>query len=608
MFNIQEELRKLPQKPGVYLMKDENENIIYVGKSINLRNRVRQYFQQSSHNNVKTKMLSVQIKSFEYIVTTNEIEALILENNLIKSKKPRYNIALKDDKTYPYIKVTNEMYPRVIKTRNVSKDNATYFGPYNDFVANETISIIHAIWPIRTSRRIFPRDLNKGRPCLNYHIGKCKAPCMQYISQEDYNNIIKEVLEFLESKYDDLIKSLTSQMKQASENLNYEVAASLRDRIEAIKNLRQKQSIDTIGTQDQDVIALAREGKDALIQIFFIRNGKMTGRESIFLESVEYLNTAEIITGFVKQFYSDTSFIPNEIITEEEIEEKKTILQWLATIRGYNVKIIVPKKGNKHKLVQLAKNNAVLTLDQFYNELKRQKERTTGAVFDISQALQINNINRIEAYDISNIQGYENVGSMVVFEEGRPKNSDYRKFKIKTVKGANDYQSMQEIIERRFSRYLQNKDNNFSKLPDVIFVDGGKGQVNAVKQVLQNLNISIPIVGIVKDDMHRTRGIIYNGNEINFKKTSEAFKLITKIQDEVHRFAIEYHRKLRKQTTLSSIIDDIEGIGKVRKSALFKKFGSLQNIKNATLEELESTTGFNKPSATTVYNFFKDKT
>lgn len=604
MFNISEELKNLPQKPGVYLMKDANENIIYIGKSINLKNRVRQYFQESAQQNLKTKMLASQISSFEYIVTTNEVEALILENNLIKKNRPRYNVALKDDKTYPYIKITKEMFPRVIKVRQVNKDNAKYFGPYSHLVANETLEIIHSVWPVRSSKKVLPRDLNKGRPCLNYHIGKCKAPCIGLISEEEYLQIISEIGGFLESKYEDLLKNLTKQMETAVEDLNFEKAATIRDRIEAIKNLSQKQNLENTSNQDQDVIALAKNEGDALVQIFFIRNGKMTGRESIFLTGVDLLTNSEVISSFIKQFYSEISFVPKEVVLEEKIEDREVISNWLKSLRGSSVNIIVPKRGNRSKLIELASKNANLTMSQFGQELKRQKERTTDAVSEIAKILGIDKITRIEAYDISNTQGYENVGSMVVFEDGRPKSSDYRKFKIKTVKGSNDYLSLQEVIQRRFKRFLETKDNSFIKTPDIIFIDGGKGQINATVEILNNLNINIPVAGIVKDNLHRTRGIIFNDKEINFPKNSETFRLISRIQDEVHRFAIEYHRKLRKQTTITSVLDEIKGIGATRKSALFKKFSSIEGIKKATLEDIENTEGFNKKSAKAVYDFF----
>jgi len=604
MFNIPQELKKLPQKPGVYLFKDKSDHIIYVGKSINLRNRVRSYFHASTQH-LKTKMLSLQITSFEYIVTNNEVEALILENNLIKAHKPRYNIALKDDKTYPYIKITDEMYPRVIQVRQVTKDKGIYFGPYSGFALSNTLAIIHSIWPLRTSKKIFPRDLHKTRPCLNYHIGKCKAPCIQGISVEDYDAMISQIVEFLNSKYEDLIKLLTAQMTKAAQEENFELAAILRDRIGSIKNLDQKQNMENIGANDQDVIALAKENDDALVQIFFIRGGKMTGRESIMLEGVDLHTHGEVLTAFVKQFYSDTSFVPREIVLEEEISDKEAIGQWLKSIRGHGVKIFVPKRGSKHNLVQLAAKNARLTLDQFGQEIKRQKERTLGAANEIAALLGLSHINRIEAYDISNIQGYESVGSMVVFENGRPKSSDYRKFKIKTVTGPNDYASIQEVLERRFKRYLEKNDQHFAQLPDVIFIDGGKGHVNAAAEILNKLGINIPLCGIVKDDYHKTRGLIYEDKEVAMGKTSDAFRLVAKIGEEVHRFAVEYHRKLRKKTTLHSQLDEIEGIGATRKNGLFKKFGSIEGIRKATEEELAAAPGMNRGSAKAVYEYFR---
>ena len=605
MFDIKEELKKLPQTPGVYLMRDKNENIIYVGKSINLKNRVRQYFQESSHQNIKTKMLVAQIKSFEYIVTDTEVEALILENNLIKSHRPKYNVALKDDKTFPYIKITDEMYPRVIKVRQVRKDKALYFGPYNGFALNETLALIRNIWPLRTSKRVFPRDLNKGRPCLNYYIGRCKAPCMGLISEEDYDKMIKEIIDFLESNYSDLIKNLKEKMKQASEALNFEQAAAYRDRINSILNLKQKQIVENVKGADQDIIALAVENKDALIQIFFVRNGKITGRESIFLEGTEFLPPGEILSSFIKQFYSEISFIPGEIILEEDLSEKDIISKWLHQIKGKNVKLITPQRGAKRKLLNLAVTNAGLTLAQFGEDLKRKKARTIDAVQEVAAALGMEKISRIEAYDISNIFGSLSVGSMVVFEEGMPKSADYRKFKIKTIKGADDYGSIQEVISRRFKRLDKGGDQSFTAIPHIIFVDGGKGQVNAVKEVLADLNLDIPAAGMVKDELHRSRGLIFNNNEINFPKTSEAHKLISRIQEEVHRFAVDYHKKLRKQSVTASLLDEIEGIGPKRRAELFKTFGSIDKIKKATQEELAKVESMNMTAASNVYEYFR---
>lgn len=597
-------------------MKDEADTIIYVGKSVNLRSRVRQYFQESSSKELKTKTMVNNIKSFEYIVTDTEIEALILENNLIKTNKPRYNILLKDDKTYPYIKISiNESYPRVYKVRSLQKDNAKYYGPYTSgFVIRETLGLIHKLWPLRTCYKKFPRDLNKSRTCLNYHIGKCKGPCNQFISEDEYGKMIDEVIEFLNGNHEGLIKIFTNQMEEASLNLKFEKAAVLRDKIKSIKALSEKQKIDTIGSDDQDIIAFARAHNEALVQVFFIRGGKMTGREHFMLNGVESMSRSEVMTAFVQQFYSETTFIPKDIILEVDILDKEVIVKWLSSIRGYNVNIVVPQRGSKLKLIELASKNAIITLEQFGEQIKRDKNRTEGAIEEISNALGISfKLDRIEAYDISNTQGYESVGSMVVFENGKPKNSDYRKFKIKGVLGPNDYASMEEVIARRFKRYIQeneefkiNSSSNFKflKLPNIIFVDGGKGQVSAVEKVLKSLDINIPVCGMVKDDNHRTRGLLYKGEEINVVKNSEAFKLITRIQDEVHRFAIEYHRKLRSKGTIKSVLDNIEGIGPSRKMALLKKFGSIEKIREAKIEELIKVDGMNKSSAESVYKYF----
>ncbi|MCL2610723.1 MAG: excinuclease ABC subunit UvrC [Defluviitaleaceae bacterium] len=603
MFNISEELKKLPEKSGVYLMKDENEIIIYVGKSVNLKSRVRQYFQESSQvTSVKTRYLAVHIKSFEYIVTETEVEALILENNLIKKNRPRYNILLKDDKTYPYIKITNEMFPKIVKTRKVVNDGGKYFGPYtSSFLMSETMELVNTIWPIRTSKKVLPRDIGKGRPCLNYHIGKCKAPCAGFISEEEYSIFIKEAIGFLEGKYDDLIKTFKVQMLEASEQLNFEKAANLRDKITSIKALTENQNVENTELIDQDVLALAILGEDALMQIFFIRSGKMIGRESIFLEGASGESREEILGSFLKQFYSDLSFIPKEILIEEELKEREIIEKWLSDLRGFKVNLVKPQRGDKKRLLDMAAKNAVLTIEQFAEELKRQNDRTKGAMKTLEKTLGLINLSRIEAYDISNIQGTDSVGSMVVFEEGRPKNNDYRKFKIQGVVGTNDYAMMAEVLYRRFERYLK-EDEKWTTTPDIIFIDGGLGHVNIAKEVLKDLNLEIPIAGMVKDENHKTRGLIYGGKEIAIK--GDLFKLITRIQDEVHRFAIEYHRKLKRHTTLKSVLEDIEGIGQTRRIELFKKFGDIENIKKASIEELLQTKSMNKKTAESVYEYF----
>jgi len=515
---------------------------------------------------------------------------------------------LKDDKTYPYIKITAEMFPRVIIVRKVQKDNGKYFGPYTSgLVMKETLDIVHNLFSLRTCKRKFPKELNNARECLNFHIGKCSGPCNEHVSQEAYNNIIKEIISFLEAKYDSLIKAFTNEMEKASESLQFEKAALFRDRIEIIKNLSDKQKVDTIGIDDQDVIAVAKGEKDALVQIFFIRNGKMIGRENFLLDAPEFMPNDEIISAFIKQFYSETSFIPKEILLEADISDRELTTKWLSSIRERPVTILVPQKGKKHGLIKLASKNAHLTLETFGEELKRQKQRTLGALEELSRHLGIDKaLTRIEAYDISNIMGYESVGAMVVFEKGKPKRDSYRKFKIKHVFGADDYASMAEVLERRFKRYKdQKEDVGFSKLPDILMIDGGKGHVNTIKTLLTKLELDILVCGMVKDDYHKTRGLFFNNEEISFNKNSESFKLITRIQDEVHRFAIEYHRTLRKKETLRSMLDEIEGIGEIRRKALYKAFGDINKIKTASIEELSSVDKMNKQVATKVYEFFR---
>ena len=617
MFNIAEELKKLPQKSGVYIMRNETDEIIYVGKAINLRNRVRQYFQESSKKILKVRNMVENIKMFEYIVTDTEVEALLLENNLIKKHKPRYNILLKDDKTYSHIKITvNEMYPRVFSTRIVKKDKAKYYGPYTSGLAiKEIIELIHKIWPLRRCFKTFPKEMFRERPCLNYHIGHCLGPCNNHISQEDYNKMISEIMLFLGGKHKDIIKALTTDMNEAAENMDFEKAAGYRDKINAIKKIAQKQKIDNASDSNQDIIAFAKNEDEALVQIFFIRGGKMTGREHFTLKGTDDMTKEDIMTAFIQQFYSETTFIPKEIILENDVNDFEIIKAWLERLRDAAVNIIVPKKGEKLKFVMMAKKNAELTLEQFGEQIKREKKRTQGALEEIQSALNISTkIKRIEAYDISNIQGFESVGSMVVFENGRPKRNDYRKFKIKSVVGPNDYASIEEVLTRRFLRFKKESQEadeksqiemKFLKLPDIIFVDGGKGQVSSVKRVLKNLEIDILVCGMVKDDKHRTRGLYFEGEEIVFKVSSEAFKLVTRIQDEVHRFAVEYHRKLRAKAQVKSVLDDIEGIGPTRRMALIRHFGDVEKIKLAQIDELKQAKGMNIKSAEAVYNFFR---
>jgi len=613
LFDIKEELKKLPDKPGVYIMKDLNEHIIYIGKAKVLKNRVRQYFQESSKHSPKVISMVKKIKSFEYIVTGTEVEALILENNLIKKYSPKYNIMLKDDKTYPYIKLTvNEMFPRLYMTRKHNKDKARYFGPYtNSGAIKETIDIILKIWPLRRCLKKFPRDIGKERPCLNFHIGQCLAPCQNNISEDDYNRMITEVIDFINGKHTEIIKNLEKEMILASENLEFEKAAEFRNKILSIKKIGEKQITENISMEDRDVIAFARAGHEALVQVFFIRGGKMTGREHFLINNADGVTRSELITDFVKRFYGGTPFIPKELILQEKLCDEASILKWLSYIKGQKVFAIYPQKGEKFKLVELAAKNAIIMLEQFGEEMQREKRRTSGALDEIKNAIGIDfALDRIESYDISNTQGVDSVGSMVVFEYGKPKKSDYRKFKIKTVFGADDYASIQEVITRRFLRYIkENAENDvngkFNKLPDMIFIDGGKGQINVVIEALSRLKMSVPVCGMVKDDRHRTRGLIYNNKEILFDTSSEGFKLITRIQDEVHRFAIEYHRKLHGKKQVKSILDDIKGIGENRRKALIRHFGSIENIRKATVEELKAVEGMNESSARAVFDFFQ---
>lgn len=617
MFDIKEELKKLPQKPGVYIMKDETDNIIYIGKAISLRNRVRQYFQSPKNQPLKVQKMVPNIREFEYIVTDSELEALILECNLIKKHRPKYNILLKDDKQYPYIKITiNELYPRIFITRKREKDKAKYYGPFTAGISvKEFIELIHNLWPLRRCSKNLNTKLNE-RPCLNYYIGNCKAPCNRMVTPQEYRVFVDNAINLLEGKYDDIMNSMKIKMNEAAENLEFERAADLRDKIKSIKRVSEKQKIVNSSMNDQDVIAFARYNDEALVQIFFVRNGKVIGREHFMLDNLDSMTRSEIMTEFIKEFYSNTTFIPKEILLQEQIQDKEIIQMWLSSLKEQKVYINVPQKGEKYELVELVAKNAMITLEQFGDKIKRENKKTMLALEQIQQALQIDTkLERIEAYDISNIQGFESVASMVVFESGNPKRSDYRKFKIKSVLGPNDYASMEEVITRRFthalaeieklkSKNIDISEGKFSKLPDIIFMDGGKGQINIAKNVLSQLNLNIPVCGMIKDDRHRTRGLIYEEQEINLASNSEGFKLITRIQDEVHRFAIEYHRSLRSSNQLHSVLDDIDNIGSVRRKALMKRFGSIEKIQQASMEELLDTDGMNKKSAESVYNFF----
>ncbi len=615
MFDIKAELKKLPDSPGVYIMKNEADEIIYVGKAKVLKNRVRQYFQNSSNHSPKVKAMVSHIDRFEYIVTNSEVEALILENTLIKKHNPKYNILLKDDKTYPYIKVTvNEMFPRVFMTRQHLKDKAKYFGPFtSSYTVKENIELIHKIWELRTCRKVFPRDIGKERPCLNHHIGQCKAPCANMISKEEYNKMINGVLDFLGGKTDKIIEELNQKMLAASENLEFEKAAEYRDTIANVKTLNEKQIIESMHVNERDVIGFVRGSSgECVVQIFFIRGGKITGREHFMPENCEDIADSTMLSEFLQLFYSGTPYIPKEIVLQCDIDDFDLISLWLSEQKGQRVSILVPQKGERKRLVDMARNNAQITLDKFGANIMREHQKTIGALKEIKKALDIDfDLTRIESYDISNTQGFQSVASMVVFENGTPKRSDYRKFKIKTVIGANDYASMSEVISRRFTRYInettdpQVKKAGFDRLPSMIFLDGGKGQISAVKEVLDDMGIIVPVCGMIKDDHHRTRALLYKGEERELDTHSEGFKLITRIQDEVHRFAIDYHRQLRNQKQVHSILEDIKGIGNVRRKALMAHFKDISKIKDAEIDELKSVEGMNLKSAEAVYNFFR---
>jgi len=616
-FNIEEELKKLPSQPGVYIMHDRRDEIIYVGKAISLKNRVRQYFQSSRNKTAKIEQMVSRIARFEYIITDSELEALVLECNLIKEHRPRYNTMLKDDKTYPYIKVTMyEEFPRVLFSRDMKKDKSRYFGPYTSAGAvKDTIELIHKLYQIRTCNRNLPRDIGKERPCLNYHIKQCQAPCQGYISQEDYGKSIGLVLDFLGGKYAPVIAMLEEKMQAASDEMDFEKAIEYRDLLTSVKQIAQKQKITDSGMEDRDIIAMAKDEKDAVVQVFFVREGKLIGREHFHVNVATAEDNGQILTSFVKQFYSGTPFIPREIWVQTQLEEEAVIGEWLSAKRGQKVKLIIPKKGQKERLVELAERNAALVLSQDKEKIKREELRTVGAMNEVGSLLGLTGVKRIEAFDISNISGFESVGSMIVYENGRPKRNDYRKFKIKWVKGANDYASMNEVLTRRFSHGLQEAESlrekgveeelgSFTRFPDLIMMDGGKGQVNIALEVMEQLGLAIPVCGMVKDDNHRTRGLYYNNVEIPIDRHSEGFKLITRIQDEAHRFAIEYHRSLRSKGQVKSILDDIPNIGPGRRKALMRRFKGLEAVKEATLEELEATEGMNSRSAKSVYEFF----
>lgn len=605
MFDLEEELKKLPDKPGVYIMHDRLGTIIYVGKAVNLKNRVRQYFRSSTNHSAKIKRMVSQIDYFEYIITDSELEALVLECNLIKEHSPKYNTMLKDDKTYPFIKITTgEKYPRVLFSRKMKHGTGKYYGPYTSAGAvKDTIELLCKLYKIRTCNRRLPADEGKERPCLNYHIGQCSAPCQGYISECDYKKSIENVESFLNGNYSVIIDSLTEQMQQASAKLEFEEAAKYRDLCESVRQVAQKQKITMDETTDRDVIAVASDGQDAVVQVFFIRSGKLLGRDHFHMSVAQGDTRSEIISQFMKQYYGGTPYIPNVIMLQEEIEDADIIAKWLSDIKKRRVSIITPKKGDKEKLVELAYKNAKMVLIQDGEKIKREQQRTTGAMEEIAGWLGLSHIRRAEAYDISNTNGIESVGSMVVFEDGKPKKNDYRKFKIKTVKGPDDYKSMREVLTRRFKRALEGS-AGFDVYPDLIMMDGGRGQVNIALDVLNELSLNIPVCGMVKDDNHNTRGLYYNNVEIPIDRHSEGFKLITRVQDEAHRFAIEYHRSLRSKAQVTSVLDAIDGIGPARRKALMKHFLDIQKIRQASVDELMQVDGITESVAKNVYNYF----
>lgn len=612
MFQIEEELKKLPAKPGVYIMHDEKDEIIYVGKAVSLKNRVRQYFQSSRNKGVKIEQMVTHIARFEYIITDSELEALVLECNLIKEHRPKYNTMLKDDKSYPFIKVTvHEAYPRVLFARRMKKDKAKYFGPYTSAGAvKDVIELVRKLYQVRSCSRVLPRDCKKERPCLYYHMKQCNAPCQGNISQEEYAKNIDEALRFLNGDFGKVIEKLTEKMQAASEEMRFEDAAACRDLIQSIRRIGERQKITGYGQEERDIIAVSMDDsqdlreQDAVVQVFFVRDGKLIGRDHFYLRVARGDKKEQVLSSFLKQFYAGTPFIPKEILLQKEIEDAALIEEWLSARRGQRVHITVPKKGTKEKLVELAQENARQVLEKDRERIRREEGRTIGAVREVEGWLGLSGLVRMEAYDISNISGFESVGSMIVYERGKPKRSDYRKFKIKWVQGPNDYASMEEVLTRRFTHESKTEYDSFSRLPDLILMDGGKGQVHIALRVLERLNLSIPVCGMVKDDHHRTRGLYYNDEEIPIDTASEGFRLITRIQDEAHRFAIEYHRSLRSKEQIHSVLDDIPGIGDTRRKALLRKFKSVENIRDASLEELAQTESMNAGSARQVYEFF----
>ncbi len=610
-------MKKVPGKPGVYIMRDKHDGILYVGKAVNLRNRLRSYFRANIGRGPWIDRMVSLICRFEYIVTDSELEALVLENNLIKEHRPKYNTMLVDDKTYPYIKVTTgEEYPRILFSREMKKDKSKYFGPFTSATAvKDTIELINRLYNLRTCHKVLPRDMNTDRPCLNYHIHQCLAPCQGYISKEEYAKRVEDALDFLNGNYNKILRNLEARMKEASEKMEYEEAAKVRDLYNSVKQVSQKQKITDSEGEDRDVVALAVEEEDAVIQVFFIRSGRLIGREHFYMKSVTRQGRSEILSSFLKQFYAGTPFIPREIMLQEEIDDREVIEEWLSDKRSQRMYIRVPKKGTKEKLVELASKNAQLVLQQDKDRIKREEGRTIGAMKEIAAWIGLSHLSRVEAFDISNTSGFENVGSMIVYENGKPKRSDYRKFRMKTVSGPDDYACMREVLLRRFSHGLEEakqlsdkqmeKDyGSFTRFPDLVLMDGGRGQVNIAQEVLNELHLSIPVCGMVKDDHHRTRGLYYQNEEIEIDTHSEGFKLITRIQDEAHRFAIEYHRSLRSKEQVRSVLDEIPGVGPARRKALMKHFENIEAIKAADAVTLHTKAGIPLHIAEEIYSFF----
>lgn len=617
MFNFEEELKKLPKEPGVYIMRDDRDVILYVGKAVNLHNRVRSYFRENIGRGPAIDKMVTLIARFEYIVTDSELEALVLENNLIKENSPKYNTLLKDDKTYPYIKVTlGEEFPRILFSRTMKKDKSKYFGPYTSAAAvKDTIELLNKLYQLRTCNRVLPRDIGLERPCLNYHIRQCLAPCQGYIDKTQYREQVNQALEFLNGNYNRILDELEGKMKAAAADLNFEDAATYRDLYNSVKQVSQKQKItDSVG-EDKDIIALYQDETEAVVQVFFVRDGKLIGREHYYMTHVSEGNKPAILEDFVKQFYAGTPFIPKELMLQYEIGDRELIEKWLTERKGSRVYVRVPKIGSKEKLVELAAQNAKHILEQDRERLKREEGRTIGAVKEIAELLGLEHIERMEAFDISNINGFENVGSMIVFEKGKPKPSDYRKFRIKTVSGPDDYACMREVLTRRFTHGLEEREElagtdlekeygSFTRFPDLLMMDGGRGQVNIALSVLEELKINIPVCGMVKDDNHRTRGLYFQNVELPIDTRSEGFKLITRVQDEAHRFAIEYHRSLRGKAQVKSVLDDIPGVGPTRRKALMRHFKSITEIKEASVEELLTLPELNRRAAEDIYTFF----